>query len=353
MPDMTSCGCVRWRMQQHDRVYVAGHRGLVGSAIVRRLSADGFSSLILRTRDSLDLRDRNAVDRFFAATRPQFVFLAAATVGGIHANDSRGGEFIRDNLLIQTHVIDAAHRFGAVKLLFLGSSCIYPRSAEQPIREESLLTGPLEPTNAPYAVAKIAGIQMCQAYRRQYGFDAICAMPANLYGPGDNFDLEQSHVLPALIRKFHDAREAGASRVTLWGTGEPRREFLHVNDLADAAVMLMGGYSDDAIVNIGTGCEVRICDLAAMIAEIVGFRGAIVFDPGHPDGVPRKLLDISRIEQLGWKARVGLMDGLRQTCAWYQKTLRTGGTVRGVSTGAEPVCEAGTRNGLRSPSGRF
>ncbi|MCC6358392.1 MAG: GDP-L-fucose synthase [Phycisphaerales bacterium] len=315
-------------MQQHDRVYVAGHRGLVGSAIVRRLAADGFSNLILRTRESLDLRDRGAVDRFFAATRPQFVFLAAATVGGIHANDSRGGEFIRDNLLIQTHVIDAAHRFGASKLLFLGSSCIYPRSAEQPMREESLLTGPLEPTNAPYAVAKSAGIQMCQAYRRQHGFDANCAMPANLYGPGDNFDLEQSHVLPALIRKFHDAREACAASVTLWGTGEPRREFLHVDDLADAAVILMREYSDERIVNVGTGEEVRIRDLAAMIAEVVGFRGEIVWDRSRPDGVPRKVLDLSRIGQLGWQARVGLMDGLRRTYAWYCETLEAGGIIR-------------------------
>lgn len=328
MQDMTSCGCARWRMQQHDRVYVAGHRGLVGSAIVRRLAADGFSNLILRTRESLDLRDRGAVDRFFAATRPQFVFLAAATVGGIHANDSRGGEFIRDNLLIQTHVIDAAHRFGASKLLFLGSSCIYPRSAEQPIREESLLTGPLEPTNAPYAVAKIAGIQMCQAYRRQYGFDAICAMPANLYGPGDNFDLEQSHVLPALIRKLHDARAAGAVRVTLWGTGEPRREFLHVDDLADAAVILMREYSDERIVNVGTGEEVRIRDLAAMIAEVVGYRGEIAFDRSRPDGVPRKVLDVSRITGLGWKARIGLMDGLRRTHAWYCDAIDAGRMIR-------------------------
>lgn len=330
MPDMTSCGCARWRMQQHDRVYVAGHRGLVGSAIVRRLSADGFSNLVLRTRDSLDLRDRSAVDRFFAATRPQFVFVAAATVGGIHANDSRGGEFIRDNLLIQTHVIDAAHRFGATKLLFLGSSCIYPRDAAQPIREESLLTGPLEPTNAPYAVAKIAGIQMCQAYRRQFGFDAICAMPANLYGPGDNFDLDQSHVLPALIRKFHDAREAGASRVTLWGTGEPRREFLHVDDLADAAVTLMREYSDERIVNVGTGEEVRIRDLAAMIAEVVGYDGEIALDSSRPDGAPRKVLDISRIRRLGWEARIGLMEGLRRTYAWYCDAINGRGLVRGA-----------------------
>lgn len=318
-------------MQPHDRIYVAGHRGLAGSAIVRRLSADGFSNLILRPRESLDLRDRSAVERFFAETRPQYVFLAAATVGGIHANDSRGGEFIRDNLLIQTHVIDAAHRFGATKLLFLGSSCIYPRDAEQPIREESLLTGALEPTNAPYAVAKIAGIQMCQAYRRQFGLDAICAMPANLYGPGDNFDLEQSHVLPALIRKLHDAREARAPRVTLWGTGEPRREFLHVDDLADAAVMLMREYSDERIVNVGTGEEVRIRELAAMIAEAVGYKGEIEFDAARPDGVPRKVLDISRITRLGWQARVGLMDGLRRTYAWYRDSMRGRGVVRGAT----------------------
>lgn len=327
-------------MHPRDRIYVAGHRGLVGSAIVRRLSTDGFTNLITRPRGELDLRDRLAVERFFAETRPQYVFLAAATVGGIHANSSRGGEFIRDNLLIQTHVIDAAQRLGVRKLLFLGSSCIYPRAAEQPMREEALLTGPLEPTNAPYALAKIAGIEMCRAYRRQYGFRTVCAMPANLYGPGDNFDLEQSHVLPALIRKLHDAVEAQAPCITLWGSGEPLREFLFVDDLADACVMLMGCDAAQDLVNVGSGVEVRIRDLARMIAEIAGYRGELRFDSAHPDGVARKLLDVSSIARLGWQASVSLADGLRRTAAWYRAAIASRAPIRGISGGAASFVKA-------------
>lgn len=317
-------------MHPRDRVYVAGHRGLVGAAIIRRLSAEGFANLITRPRGELDLRDRLAVERFFADTRPQYVLLAAATVGGIHANNSRGGEFIRDNLLIQTHVIDAAHRYGVRKLLFLGSSCIYPREAEQPIREESLLTGPLEPTNSPYAVAKIAGIEMCRAYHRQYGLNAVCAMPANLYGPGDNFDLEQSHVLPALIRKLHDARESGAASVTLWGTGAPLREFLYVDDLADACVTLLREEAATDLINVGTGTEVRIRDLAGMIAENIGYLGEIRFDSTRPDGAPRKVLDIKRITKLGWRASTSLADGLKRTVAWYRAAVASHERVRGL-----------------------
>ncbi|MBI5865900.1 MAG: GDP-L-fucose synthase [Planctomycetes bacterium] len=304
-------------MDRTDRVYVAGHRGLVGSALVRRLQADKFANLITRTSRELDLRDRNAVDAFFAATRPQFVFLAAARVGGIRANSDHGGDFIRDNLLIQTHVIDAAHRFGVRKLLFFGSSCIYPRLAEQPIREEALLSAPLESTNAPYAVAKIAGIQICQAYRRQYGFNAICAMPANLYGPNDNFDLHQSHVLPALIRKFHSAVQNGDSRVVVWGTGRPLREFLHVDDLAAAAMLLMQRHDDEQIVNVGAGEEISIADLAALITLVSGFSGRIEYDASQPDGVPRKVLDIRRIRSLGWAPRISLEAGVRSAYAWY------------------------------------
>ena len=299
------------------KIYVAGHRGMVGAAIHRRLLASGFPSIVTRTRQELDLRDQDAVNAFFAAERPDYVFLAAAKVGGILANSTCPAEFIRDNLAIQTNVIHAAWRHGVQKLLFLGSSCIYPRLAPQPMREEHLLTGPLEPTNEPYAIAKIAGLKMVEAYRRQYGFRGVSLMPTNLYGPGDNFDLETSHVLPALIRKFHDAKANRADEVTVWGTGQPRREFLHVDDLADAAVFLMG--SDDApeLINVGTGEDLPISDLAEMIREVVGFAGRIRYDTSMPDGAPRKLLDVSRMTSLGWRPRIPLRDGIARTCAWF------------------------------------
>lgn len=304
-------------MDHGAKVFVAGHRGLVGSAIVRRLRGAGFDNLVLRTHAELDLGDAAAVREFFAAERPEYVFLAAARVGGILANDSYPADFIRDNLLIQTSVIDAAQRHGVRKLLFLGSSCIYPKHAPQPMREDCLLTGPLEPTNEWYAVAKIAGIKMCQAYRRQHGFNAICLMPTNLYGPGDNFDLATSHVLPALIRKFHDARECGAAEVVVWGSGTPRREFLHVDDLADACLFLMEGYDGERIVNVGVGEDISIAELAELVQRVVGFQGRIVLDPSKPDGTPRKLLDVSRLRELGWSARIGLEEGIRETYAWF------------------------------------
>jgi GDP-L-fucose synthase len=306
-------------MNKDARIYVAGHRGLVGSALVRRLEAEGFSRLIVRSRRELDLRSQAAVEGLFAAERPQYVLLAAAKVGGIHANDSQPADFIRDNLQIQTNVIDCAYRSGVKKLLFLGSSCIYPKHAPQPMQESCLLTGPLEPTNEPYAIAKIAGLKMCQAYRRQYGFNAICVMPTNLYGPGDNFDLASSHVLPALIRKFHEAKAAGAPYAVVWGSGSPRREFLHVDDLADACVFLMQRYDDAAPINVGWGQDLPIRELAEMIREIVAYRGELRFDPGKPDGTPRKLLDVTALNALGWSARIPLAEGIRQTYAWYLK----------------------------------
>jgi len=314
-------------MNDGARVYVAGHRGLVGAAIVRRLERAGFSNLILRTHAELDLRSQAAVDAFFAAERPEYVYLAAARVGGIHANNSYPADFIRDNLQIQTNVIDAAWRNGTQKLLFLGSSCIYPKLAPQPLHEDSLLTGPLEPTNQWYAIAKIAGIKTCEAYRRQHGFDAISAMPTNLYGPGDNFSLENSHVLPALMRKFHEAKTSGAAEVVVWGTGSPRREFLYVDDLADAALFLMRNYSAEELVNVGCGQDLTILELAQTVAEVVGFQGRLRFDASKPDGTPRKLLDVSRLSALGWKAQVPLRDGLERTYRWYlehQGDLRAG-----------------------------
>jgi GDP-L-fucose synthase len=307
------------RLDRASRVFVAGHRGLVGSAIVRRLEGEGFSGLLLRSHAELDLTDRAAVDRFFDAERPEYVFLAAARVGGINANNTRPAEFIYSNLAIQTNMIDAAHRFGVRKLQFLGSSCIYPREAPQPIREEYLLTGPLEPTNEPYAIAKIAGIKTMQAYSRQYGFSGISLMPTNLYGPGDNFDLDDSHVMPALIRKVHEAQIAGAPSVTVWGTGTPRREFLHVNDLADAAVFLMREYDSPEIVNVGTGVDISIRELMEMICRVAGYRGEIVFDSSRPDGTPRKLLDVSKLTALGWKPSVALEDGVLDTWQWYRQ----------------------------------
>lgn len=298
-------------------IYVAGHSGLVGSALVRRLRAAGFGDLLLRSRADLDLTSAPAVDTFFARHRPEFVYLAAAKVGGIEANRSQPVPFLRENLLIQTHVIDAAYRHGARKLLFLGSSCIYPQLAPQPMREEYLLTGPLEPTNEWYAIAKIAGLKLCQAYRRQYGFNAICAMPTNLYGPGDNFDLKGSHVLPALIRKCHEARLRQAPSVEVWGTGTPRREFLHVDDLADACVYLMQQYEGESPINVGWGEDVSIAELARMVADAVSFRGALQFDSSKPDGAPRKLLDTSRLTVLGWRPTITLKAGLASTYEWY------------------------------------
>jgi GDP-L-fucose synthase len=306
-------------MDKAARIFVAGHRGLVGSAIVRRLEAAGCNRILTRTRSELDLTDQAAVEQFFASQRPEYVFLAAAKVGGIAANASQPAEFVRENLLIQTHVIDAAWRHGVRKLQFLGSSCVYPKYARQPITEDQLLSAPLEPTNEAYAVAKIAGIQMCQAYRRQYGFPAICLMPTNLYGPGDNFDPENSHVLAALLRKFHEASQSGAATVTVWGSGQPRREFLHVDDLADAAVFLMERYDAAEILNVGTGKDMPIAELAALIREIAGYRGEIVFDTSRPDGTPRKLLDVSRLEALGWRPRISLRQGIEQTYDWYRR----------------------------------
>ncbi|AER56159.1 GDP-L-fucose synthase [Pseudoxanthomonas spadix] len=312
-------------MNPDSRIFVAGHRGLVGSAIVRRLQALGYSNLLLAGREVLDLRERTAVDAFFAREQPQVVFLAAAKVGGIHANDTYPAEFLLENLQIQNNVIDAAYRNGAHKLTFLGSSCIYPKFAEQPIREDSLLTGPLEPTNEWYAIAKIAGIKLCQAYRRQYGFNAISLMPTNLYGPGDNFDLDNSHVLPALIRKFHQAKLAGAPEVVMWGTGTPRREFLHVDDMAAATVYLTQTYNGADIVNVGVGDDISIRELAELVKDITGYTGRIVNDTSKPDGTPRKLLDVSRLHSLGWKAQVELREGIAATYQWFldnQQSLR-------------------------------
>lgn len=309
-------------MDLSARIFVAGHLGLVGSALVRCLEREGARNLLLRSRAELDLTDQSAVAAFFATERPEYVFLAAAKVGGIKANDTYPAEFLRDNLAIQTNVIHSAWKTGVRKLCFLGSSCIYPKLAPQPMPEEALLTGPLEPTNEWYAIAKIAGIKMCQAYRRQYGFDAISVMPTNLYGPGDNFDLENSHVLPAMIRRFHQAKLAGQPRVTIWGTGTPRREFLHVDDMAQACVFLMQRYSDAMHVNVGVGDDVTILELAQMVASTVGYAGEISTDPSKPDGTPRKLMDVARIHALGWRARVGLVDGVQQTYRWYVDKLQ-------------------------------
>jgi GDP-L-fucose synthase len=302
-----------------SRIYVAGHRGLVGSAVVRALEKKGCTQLVLRTHRELDLTDQRAVREFFASQRPEVVIMAAARVGGIHANNSRPAEFIRDNLLIQDNVIDAAHRFGVAKFVFLGSSCIYPKLSPQPIKEDYLLTGPLEPTNEWYAIAKIAGVKMCQAYRREYGFNAISLMPTNLYGPGDNFDLQNSHVLPALIRRFHEAKIRGDDSVTIWGTGTPRREFLHVDDLADAIMYLLQTYDAEPLVNIGWGEDVTIRELAETVMSAIGYKGLLKFDPSKPDGTPRKLLDVSRLSGLGWQARITLNNGVESTYKWFKE----------------------------------
>lgn len=303
------------------KVYVAGHSGLVGSAIERLMVKKGHKNIITRTSSGLDLRKCEDVYEFFAAEKPDYVFLAAGKVGGIYANNSYPAQFIHDNLMIQSNVIDASYRYGVKKLLFLGSSCIYPKLAPQPIREEYLLNGPLEPTNEPYAVAKIAGIKMCQAYKRQYGTDFISVMPTNLYGPGDNFHPENAHVLPALIRKFHEAKVTGRKYVTVWGTGTPYREFLHVDDLADACYFLMDSYNGDDPVNIGTGTDLSISELAGIIGAAVGYRGEIRFDRTKPDGTPRKRLDVSRLAGMGWRPKISLEEGIKATYDWFLDNL--------------------------------
>ncbi|MBL93364.1 MAG: GDP-fucose synthetase [Myxococcales bacterium] len=304
-------------MEKNSKIYVAGHRGLVGSALVRNLRARGYENLVLKTRPELNLVRQKEVEDFFAAERPDYVFLAAARVGGIHANNTYRADFIRDNLLIQTNVIDAAYRAEVKRLMFLGSSCIYPKGCPQPMKEEYLLTGPLEPTNEPYAVAKIAGINMCDSYNRQYGTNYVSVMPTNLYGPEDNFDLENSHVLPALIRKFHEAKINGAPSVEIWGSGQPRREFLYVDDMADACLFVMEQEGFQEMVNIGTGTDVTILELAQAIQEVVGFDGELTFDASKPDGVMKKLQDVSRLTSLGWTAPTDLKTGLALSYDWY------------------------------------
>ncbi len=309
-------------MDKSSRVYVAGHRGLVGSAICRRLERGGYTQVILRERADLDLTNPAAVDAFFAAEKPEFVFLAAAKVGGILANSTYPVDFLRDNLAIELNVMDAAYRHGVKKLEALGSSCIYPRMASQPMREEALLSGPLEPTNEWYAIAKIAGIKLAQAYWRQYGFRAISLMPTNLYGPGDNFDLQSSHVLPALIRKAHEARVERAPEMVVWGSGTVRREFLYVDDLADAALFLMLHYNEPEIINVGAGHDITIRELAELVCRLIGYEGRLVFDASKPDGPPRKLLDGSRLQALGWHASIGLEQGIAKTYDWFLARTR-------------------------------
>jgi GDP-L-fucose synthase len=323
----------RQEMNKKSRIYVAGHTGLVGSAIHRRLQAEEYPNLIVRPHRDLDLLRQVEVETFFKAEKPECVFLAAAKVGGILANNTYPAEFIYENLLVEINVIHAAYVSGVKKLLFLGSSCIYPRECPQPMKEEYLLSGKLEPTNEPYAIAKIAGIKMCQSYNRQYGSRFISVMPTNLYGAGDNFDLETSHVLPALIRKFHDARTRDEKTVNIWGTGTARREFLHVDDMADACVFLMKNYDDSEIINIGVGEDITIRELAQMIKDIVGFKGSIQYDSSKPDGTPRKLLDVSRLRSLGWQPKISLREGIEMTYRWYveEGARRTGHGTRPLS----------------------
>lgn len=309
-------------MDQASRIFVAGHRGLVGSAIVRALHGQGFKNILVQTRAETDLSSQEAVDRFFETARPEYVFLAAAKVGGILANSTYPVDFLRDNLLIELNVLESAWRHDVKKLESLGSSCIYPKLAPQPLKEEYLLTGPLEPTNEWYAIAKIAGIKLCQAYRLQHGFNAISLMPTNLYGPGDNFDLQSSHVLPAMIRRFHEAKADCKPEVTLWGTGKPRREFMHVDDLAEAAIFLMQNYNEPEIVNVGVGTDVTIADLAKMVAAVVGYSGKISYDTSKPDGTPRKLMDVTRIHAMGWRHKIELEDGIRSTYGWFSSDRR-------------------------------
>ena len=307
-------------MNKDSKIYVAGHRGLVGSAIVRNLEERGYTNIIYRTHKELDLTRQVEVEKFFEEEKPEYVFLAAAKVGGIHANNTRPAEFIYDNLMIESNIIHSAYKFGVKKLLFLGSSCIYPKFANQPIKEEYLLTGELEPTNEAYAIAKITGIELCKFYRKQYGCDFISAMPTNLYGINDNFDLETSHVLPALIRKFHEAKINNQEEVVMWGTGKPLREFMYVDDLADALVHLMLNYSDEIHVNMGTGKDLSIGELAQIVKEVVGYEGKIVNDLSKPDGTPRKLLDVSRLEATGWKYKTELREGIEKVYKWYLET---------------------------------
>jgi GDP-L-fucose synthase len=306
-------------MQKNEKIYVAGHRGMVGSAITRKLKREGFTNFVTRTSAELDLKDQPAVKAFFEKEKPDYVFLAAAKVGGILANNTYRGEFLYDNLMIQNNTIDAAYRSGVKKLMFLGSSCIYPKLAPQPLKEDYLLTGLLEETNEPYAIAKIAGIKLCDAYRSQYGCNFISVMPTNLYGPNDNYDLNNSHVLPALIRKFHEAKQNAAPAVILWGSGKPRREFLHADDLADACFFLMERYNEPGLVNIGTGEDLEIGELALLIKDIVGYTGEIRHDLSKPDGTPRKLMDVSKLHNFGWKAAIPLPDGLRRVYDEYKK----------------------------------
>jgi GDP-L-fucose synthase len=304
-------------MESDSKIYIAGHTGLVGSAIQRKLKERGYSNIIGRTREELDLERQTQVEPFFEEQRPEYVFLAAAKVGGIFANNSFPAEFIYSNIMVQTNVIHSAYRTGVKKLLFLGSSCIYPKHCPQPMKEEYLLTGPLEPTNEPYALAKIAGIRTCQSYNRQYGTNYISVMPTNLYGPNDNFDLETSHVIPALIRKFHEAKIQSNSSVTIWGTGSPRREFLHVDDLADACIFLMNHYDESDMINIGCGEDISIAELALLIKDIVGYTGNIEYNVDKPDGTPQKLLDVSKLKSLGWQPKLSLREGIKKTYEWY------------------------------------
>ena len=320
--------CAMTTVPKDARIFVAGHAGLVGSALVRKLQADGYTNILVASRDQLDLRDQAAVNYWFRANRPEFVFLVAGTVGGILVNSTRPAEFLYDNMMIHATVVHAAYLFQTTKLLYLGSSCIYPRESVQPITEDQLLTGPLEPTNEYYAVAKIAGIKLCQSYRTQHGCNFISAMPTNLYGPNDNFDLTSSHVLPALMRKFHDARISGIQQVEIWGSGTPMREFLHVDDLADACLFLMRNYSESEHVNIGTGVGITIRELGETLRDVIHPKAELVFDSSKPDGMPRKVLDVTKLSALGWKAQIGFREGVRSTYDWYLD--QRPGTIRGV-----------------------